>query len=134
MKLTFKRVGETAIPENGFGGMKDGCTFTADVKIVRSPELHRKFWKMIRIVLSNLPEQYDFKTAEALKDELLFRAGYFHTFKSISGETLYKVQSISYESLDNLQFSELYARILDEGCKMIGILSDELSAEIDTLN
>lgn len=133
MKLNFKRIGEYAVPES-WSGIKDGCSFTADVKIVRSPELHRKFWKMIRIVLANLPEQYDFKTAETLKDELLFRAGYFQKFQTTSGETAYKVQSISYESLDNLQFSELYARVLDEGCKMIGVISEELESEIDSLN
>jgi hypothetical protein len=134
MKLNLKRVGDYAVPEDGFGGLKDGCLFTADVKIVRSPEFHRKFWKMLRIVLANLPEQHQFKTAEALKDELLFRAGYYTPFLTVSGDMAYKVKSISYESLDNLQFSELYARVLDEGCKMIGVISEELEAEIDNLS
>ena len=134
MKISFKRVGEYAVPDDGFHGIKDGCVFTADVKVVRSPDFHRKFWKMLRIILANLPEKYTFKTVESLKDELLFNAGYFTTHKTADGIIIYKVQSISYESLDNLQFSEVYKRVLDEGCKLLGVISGDLEREIDSLN
>lgn len=133
MKITFVRNGATAIATSPefYEKIKDGAAFTADVKIVRCPGLHRKFFKMVRFVLHNLPEKHGFKTLDSLREELMFRAGYFTRYTMTTGEDIYKVRSISFESMDQLEFEEVYNRILDEGCKMLGVSSGDLSAEIE---
>lgn len=135
MKLVFVRNGPVAVPvSEEFDKIKDNSTFTADVKIVRCPLFHRKFFKMLRIVLHNLPESYGFKTVDSLREELIFRAGYFTKYTTTDGTEIYKVQSVSYEALDNLEFQELYNRVFDEGCKLLGVSSGDLAGEIEQLS
>ena len=133
MKVTFIRYGNQAValtPEF-YDKIRDGVTFTADVKIVRCPGLHRKYFKMLRVVLHNLPENLGFKSVDSLREELMFRSGYFQKFSLTSGEEVYKVQSISFESMDQLQFEEVYNRCFDEACKMLGVKTFELGNEIE---
>jgi hypothetical protein len=133
MKITFIRNGSVAIATGMefYEKVKDGATFTADVKIVRCPLFHRKFWALLRVVLHNLPEALGFKTVDSLKEELLFRAGYFKKYTTTKGEEIYKVESISYEHLDQLQFQELYNRVFDEAVALLGVVAADLGREIE---
>lgn len=133
MKITFVRNDNVAValtPEF-YDKIKPGSTFTADIKIVRCPGLHRKYFKMLRVVLHNLPERFGCKTIDALREELMFRAGYFKKFVLSTGEEAYKVESISFENMDQIQFEEVYNHCFDEACKMLGVKTFELGNEIE---
>jgi len=81
----------------------------------RNVKHHRKFFALIRVVYDNMPEQYDrhFPTQDDLRHELIKRAGFFKEYIDLKGNKQYRAESISFDSMSQKRFDELYYRVLD---------------------
>lgn len=81
----------------------------------RNVQHHRKFFALIRVVFDNMPEQYDqyFPTKDDLRHELIKRAGFFKEYTDLKGIKQYRAESISFDSMSQKRFDELYDRVLD---------------------
>jgi hypothetical protein len=62
-----------------------------------------------------MPEQYDryFPTKDDLRHELIKRAGFFKEYTDLKGIKQYRAESISFDSMSQKRFDELYDRVLD---------------------
>ncbi len=98
----------------------------------RNVQHHRKFFALIRVVFDNMPEQYDryFPTKDDLRHELIKRAGFFKEYTDLKGIKQYRAESISFDSMSQKRFDELYDRVLDVIVRWFAFDRDILENEI----
>lgn len=90
-------------------GMKNNTVYMADVKLDRNPDFHRKYFKLIKIALENLPEKFVGYTSKRLRKELQMWLGYFEVMTLFEdGKESYVLDSISFENMDDTEFKKLY--------------------------
>ncbi len=98
----------------------------------RNVQHHRKFFALIRIVYDNMPEQFDshFPTQDDLRHELIKRAGFYKEYIDLKGNTQYRAESISFDSMGQKRFDELYSKVLDVVVQWFLFDRDVLEGEI----
>lgn len=77
----------------------------------RNLGLHKKFFALIRMVFQN---QEHYKNMEHLRKDLIISAGFYEERVTIYGEIIQEAKSISFGSMKEDEFQELYNRVLDE--------------------
>ena len=98
----------------------------------RNVQDHRKFFALIRIVYDNMPEQFDshFPTQDDLRHELIKRAGFYKEYIDLKGNKQYRAESISFDSMGQKRFDELYSKVLDVVVQWFLFDRDVLEGEI----
>jgi hypothetical protein len=114
MKILLIRQGDTFKPlsEQDWEKtkrVKDGQIIEVDYKKPRNPLFHNKFMSMIRVVYNN-QEQYD--TIEGVLNVFKVQLGHCDTMMYRDMEIRIP-RSISFGSMDELEFSEFYDRAVD---------------------
>lgn len=96
--------------------LKIGETYKVVIKLARNHKFHRKYFALIRCAWEFLSEakQDFFKTQESFRKTVEVTAGHFEMFYLGSeGKWVQIPKSISFESMDNAEFEDLYSRVLD---------------------
>ena len=98
----------------------------------RNVQHHRKFFALIRVVYDNMPEQFDrhFPTQDDLRHELIKRAGFYKEYIDLKGNKQYRADSISFDSMGQKRFDELYNKVLDVVVQWFLFDRDVLEGEI----
>lgn len=139
MKIELmKRNDGVLIPASSFDQDKLNTMGVGEVwefvyKKPRSLAHHRKFFALVDLVHQNLPENLDsrYPSTEHLRAEITMKAGYFTSWVTMKGETMYLPKSISFEAMDQGEFSEFYERCLDVVAKYyLPIGRDMLESEV----
>jgi hypothetical protein len=91
--------------------IKTGETIQVTYVKPRNIGHHRKFFALINMVFEN---QEVYTNAKHLRKELTKAAGYYDTYTNHKGITCYEAQSISFASMDQTDFDDLYQRFLDK--------------------
>ena len=95
--------------------LKNGEEYEFTVKQPRNPKFHRKFFAMIKTCFEN---QEHFEDMEELRAYLTMKAGFYKSVVTPTGiMTLPK--SISFEKMDDLEFNDLYGKVLDVVIKFL---------------
>lgn len=81
-----------------------------DITKPRNYEFHKKYWGLINMVYSNQERYTDIND---LREDITIEAGYYTTRIDIHGEIKKKAMSISFASMDEYEFSDLYSKTLD---------------------
>ncbi len=76
----------------------------------RNIKFHRKFFALMQLVYQN-QELYRF--LDDLRQDITIECGYYYETVNINGEVVKKAKSISFASMDEVEFSELYNTALD---------------------
>lgn len=101
------------------------------VKLVASKprkyEYHKKFFALLNLVFEN-QDKYD--SIEALRKELVMRAGWFEEHHHVTGKISYSAKSISFASMDQIEFERLFSRVIDVAIEYFieGATHEELEA------
>lgn len=130
MRRHFKKVPGGLIPafhedEIWLSRKKTGALLELDIREPRNGALHRKWWALANY----LAEHSDrFPTAEHASKYLLIQLGYCvwierHRDESISALPI--ADSISFASMDDDKFSEMYGKACDLLCEIIPHVSDQ---------
>ena len=90
--------------------IKVGATVSCDIKQPRNIGFHKKFFALINLVFEN-QEIYD--NIDFLRKELTMKAGYYDTYLNHKGVQKYEAKSISFASMSQEDFEDLYQRFLD---------------------
>lgn len=116
--------------------LKIGKSYMAEIKEVRDIDKHRRYFALINCAWEYLPEerkpgvkycQKMFGTKTNFRKSLQVTAGYYDMVYSIDrNEWIENPQSISFENMDDLKFTELYNGVLDV---VYAILTDIVSQE-----
>lgn len=107
---------------------KLGEVYRADVVKPRSYQHHKLCMALLTLTFQN-QEQYtnfdDFRKAVALA------AGHSSEFVAIDGEIMRIPGSISYDALDEVEFTDVFKRMMAVCCSVLKSVSmDELEAEV----
>ena len=110
------------------GTLKIGETYSVEVRLVRNPEFHRKYFAMLNCAWSCLPEkvQDGFKSRENFRKYVQIAAGFSEPFFHPKAGFIEFPKSISFESMDNIEFEDLYKRVRNV---IDGIVSKYITAE-----
>ena len=81
-----------------------------EYKQPRNYQFHKKFFALMELVFNN---QEAYSNKEDLREDLTIEAGYFRLTENIHGQTVKKAKSISFASMDETEFSELYNSIVN---------------------
>ena len=100
-----------------------------EFKNVRNPRHHRKYFALLNLVVSNTEK---FKDVNHLRMILAIECGHYdELIDPLSGEVRIIPKSISFSSMGQDEFSELYSKSLDYCCKVLGVEKSEIIEEIN---
>ena len=132
MKLMLQNTAVGLVPlyESDFDEkrkLKVGQVYQADVKVIRNIQFHRKMFAMLNTAWMLLPEktQNGFRSFEGFRAYLLVAAGFFDVYYNPRlKEFVETPKSMSFASMDDVEFSDCYDRIKDV---IWGILSTRVN-------
>jgi len=76
----------------------------------RNYKFHKKFFALVNMLYQN-QEQYN--NLEYLRKDLIIESGFYEIRYGIHGEEIKEAKSISFSNMDEIEFSELYNRVVD---------------------
>ena len=95
-----------------FKKMPSGEIFEIDYVKPRNIKLHRLFFALMKLAFEN---QEAYPSLERMRKDIIKHAGYSEIFVNfITGEEVEEAKSISFNSMDDVEFSQLY-----ESCKAV---------------
>ena len=103
--------------------LKLGQTYSVEVKVARNVDFHRKYFALIAYAWEYLNEQETerFKTKESFRKYVEIAAGHCDVIYHPRVQEYVEIpKSISFGSMDNTQFSDLYKRVKDVIFSLIG--------------
>ena len=89
---------------------KIGDVFEGEFKKPRNSQFHRKFWALLGIVFDN---QERYNNIEAMREAITMQAGHYETVTTLKGLVTYKAKSISFSSMDEVEFAAFYEKCID---------------------
>lgn len=84
--------------------------FEIEYKKVRNYKFHKKFFALINMVYQN---QERYNNIDELREHLTIASGYFNISYDLDGVEQKKVKSISFASMDEIEFNEFYNAVID---------------------
>lgn len=81
-----------------------------EIKRKRNIRFHKKFMALIELLFQN---QEIYTDKDDLRYDLTIEAGHYELRANIHGEEVKKAKSISFASMDETEFSELYNSVID---------------------
>lgn len=111
--------------------IKEGTQVNVEYTKKRNIKFHRKFFMLFKVAYMNLPEGLDkiYTCVEDLRYATEEAAGFYDIKHDIEGNPQKRVKSISFASMDDLEFSEVYSKCLDILIKYI--FKDLTATEFD---
>jgi len=104
--------------------LKVGQVYRHEVKKPRNYIFHKKYFSLLNLAFEN-QERYDL--FEAFRDAITMQAGHYDSHISLTGTTVYKPKSISFASMEELDFDKLYSKTINVILKhVLGCEEDEL--------
>lgn len=106
--------------------LKVGWEGEITFKQVRNYEFHKKFYALINMAYEN---QEKFNNVTHYRKYLTCKAGFYTAYETDKG-TFIEADSISFASMDELEFSDLYSKMIDVIIQEIGVTSEIIEKEI----
>ncbi len=108
------------------GKLKIGTVYRATIVKPRNYEFHKKYFALLNLAFDN---QEKYEAFDPFRDAVTMQAGWYDSHISLgSGELIYKPKSISFGSMGDAEFSDLYSKTIDVILKyvMVGSTQDEI--------
>jgi hypothetical protein len=106
--------------------LKLGQDYKANITNPRNYEFHKKFFALMNIGHENTSLEMPFKTYRKYVTQ---KAGYFKTYATHKG-VMIEADSISFASMTQDEFEELYSRVIDVIIKDIGSTTEEVEMQL----
>lgn len=114
---------------DAFKKMPINETFEIEYVKGRNVMFHRKFFALLKMAFEN---QIDYRTMEDLRRDLIITSGYYdEQINKITGECYKTAKSISFSSMDDLEFNELYNAVKNVISTWLGISNDDIQNNIE---
>ena len=107
--------------------LKNDTVFSAEIKQPRNYEFHKKLFALVKIGCDN--SKSITAPLEVYRKYITIKAGYYKVYQTPKGNFI-EADSISFGSMSQETFEELYKRVLDQICLDIGSTSLEIEAQI----
>ncbi|MDW6094034.1 DUF1367 family protein [Vibrio rhizosphaerae] len=115
-----------------------GSLLECDFSQKRNPKFHRKFFALLNLGYEYWePETKEWRGHRAVKNFEVYReqitilAGYFEATYNLDGSVKVRAKSISFANMDEIEFQELYSKVLDITWNKVlsGIFADKQQLE-----
>ena len=106
--------------------LKLGEDYECDIKNPRNVGFHRKFFALLNIGHENTKLEMPFAT---YRKYLTVKAGFFTAYQTPKG-VYYDPDSISFASMNQDQFEDLYSRVLDKIIEDIGATKSDIEKQL----
>ena len=94
-----------------------------EFKVKRNPKLHRKFFSLVNMLFEN---QEGYTNIYDLRRDLTIAAGYYEEkINHFTGEVKLEAKSISFASMDEVEFRQLYKDFITAACKLLKCSNQE---------
>ena len=119
--------------------IKNGALVHAEVKQPRNPYFHRKFYAMLNFAFDYWePEPIEYngelltpeKNFDRFRKDVTILAGYRVMTVNIKNEARYEAISISFASMDETEFAELYQAVFNVLWRMVLFKTQGMTPEI----
>lgn len=108
--------------------IKVGDFLEYEYKKPRNYLFHKKFFSLIDLVFQN---QEAYSNKDDLREDLTIEAGYFRFTENIHGQTVKKAKSISFASMDEIEFGELYNSLVNVVINWLKITKEEIAENVE---
>lgn len=102
------------------GKLKLGALISADFRKPRNPQFHRKYMALLNLAYDHWePEVKEFrglpvqKNFDRFRKDVAIAAGYYDPVVNINGDVRAEAKSISFASMDDAEFADLYSKTVD---------------------
>lgn len=106
--------------------LKLGQDYEVEITNPRNIGYHRKFFALINIGHENTSLDMPFET---YRRYIIMKAGFFKIYQTPKG-TYYEAESISFASMNQDRFEDVYSRVLDKIIEDIGSTSEEIEKQL----
>ena len=94
----------------------------------RNVRFHRKFFALLKIAYEN---QSDYRLMEDLRRDLIITSGHYEeVVNAITGEVYKIAKSISFNSMDETEFSLIYEDVKNVIIQWLGVSNESLENEL----
>lgn len=107
--------------------IKAGKEVECEIKQPRNYQFHKKFFALVNLVFQN---QERYNNIEHLRKDLIIASGYYDLRYNLEGLEIYEAKSISFSSMDETEFSDLYNAVVNTICKHFHFDKEELIEEV----
>ena len=108
--------------------IKVNSFYEFDFKKPRNYLFHKKFFALINLAYHN---QDTYNNIDDMREDLIIDAGFYRTTETKRGDTVKKALSVSFSSMDDIEFNDLYSRVADVIVKWLGIEKQDI---VDNIN
>jgi two-component SAPR family response regulator len=108
---------------DAFKKLKTNQIIEVEIKQKRNVKFHKKFFALINLAYHN---QDTYNNIDDMREDLIIDAGFYRTTDNKRSETVKKALSISFASMDDIEFNELYSRVADVIVKWLGIEKQDI--------
>ena len=92
----------------------------------RNYEYHKKFFALLNLAYDN---QEHFNNFDEMRAWLTMSAGFYKRVITPSGE-MFQPESISFANKDEIEFNEIYQRVMDEICKWLDLTDEAIQEQV----
>jgi len=107
------------------------CVFGDEVELEhiakRNVGFHRKFFAIIKLTFDN--QDYT-ENIDIFREIVTIHAGHFHFIELIDGTKAKRANSISFPSMEQYEFEDVYSDVFNVCLKILGCKSEELEKEL----
>lgn len=136
-KLSFAKVGGNLVPVDDdaravMSKIKAGREVILDIKLARHPKQHRTFFALLDKLVDNGGGGIFDSVEQALTAVKVAIGEVDPTINADTGEVVYTLRSISFESCDQTRFSDIFDRTLNVICDrwLVGTEKEALREEV----
>ncbi len=108
--------------------IKLGEIYEYDYKKPRNYEFHKKFFGLVNMVFQNQEQYINF---EHLRKDLIIESGNYDLRYDLLGVEIRESKSISFASMDEVQFQELYNSVIDVIVKYFHFEKEEILSNVE---
>jgi len=95
----------------------------------RNYEFHKKMFALFKLAHEN---QDKIESFEAYRKILLIKAGYYHEVPTKNGEAYFIPKSLSYDQMNQEEFSACYQEVLNVVAKEFKVKPEQLQQELNS--
>ena len=106
--------------------LKLGEDYEADIKNPRNIGFHKKFFAMLNVGHENTRLEMPFDT---YRKYMTVKAGFFTAYQTPKG-IYYDPDSISFASMEQDEFEDVYSRVLDKVIEDIGVTKADVEKQL----
>ncbi len=122
MKVQLTRTQTGFVPhsahdEERLKGVRMGDVVMADIKKSRNPEFHKLAFSMLNLSFEN---QDHFDNFDKYREYLQCEAGIAETLIGPDGKMFYKLKSLAWQKMDELEFQQAFQALLTAAVEKMG--------------